>query len=91
MIQIDCRIFFIYIEFAEIEKAKIYLEKDDWNFHFPTWKCEISSPYYKYHLLITQLTDGLVVMSFCFPTLNSSSIKKRPFRSVSNLIQRIKV
>lgn len=40
---------------------------NDWSIRFPTWKCEISSPYYKYHLLIMQLTHGLVVMSFCYP------------------------
>ena len=34
MIQIDCRIFFIYIEFAEIEKAKIYLEKNNIAFKY---------------------------------------------------------
>ncbi|USA47637.1 hypothetical protein NDN11_05850 [Acinetobacter sp. C26M] len=45
---------------------------NDWSIKFPTWKCEISSPYYKYHLLIMQLTHGLVVTSFCFPVLKSS-------------------
>ncbi|ESK57312.1 hypothetical protein [Acinetobacter tjernbergiae] len=40
---------------------------NDWSIKFPTWKCEISSPYYKYHLLIMQLTHGLVIMSFCYP------------------------
>ncbi|PKF33904.1 hypothetical protein [Acinetobacter proteolyticus] len=45
---------------------------NDWSIKFPAWKCEISSPYYKYNLLITQLTHGLVVISFCFPVLNSS-------------------
>ena len=40
---------------------------DDWSINFPTWKCEISSPYNQYHLLIMQLTHGLVVMSFCYP------------------------
>ncbi|QUY37482.1 hypothetical protein [Acinetobacter junii] len=45
---------------------------NDWSIKFPTWKCEISSPYYKYHLLIMQLTHGVVVISFCFPILNSS-------------------
>ncbi|WAU74459.1 hypothetical protein [Acinetobacter sp. TR11] len=40
---------------------------NDWSIEFPTWKCEISSPYYKYHLLIMQLTHGIVIMSFCYP------------------------
>ncbi|KXO82584.1 hypothetical protein AYL20_00895 [Acinetobacter venetianus] len=41
---------------------------NDWSIEFPMWKCEISSPYYKYHLLIMQLTHGLVIMSFCYPS-----------------------
>ncbi|WHP05582.1 MULTISPECIES: hypothetical protein [Acinetobacter] len=45
----------------------IMFMNNDWNFKFPTWKCEISSPYYKNHLLIMQLTHGLVIMSFCYP------------------------
>ncbi|MBC9227885.1 hypothetical protein HI850_000905 [bacterium SPL81] len=40
---------------------------NDWSIRVPTWKCEISSPYYKYHLLIMQLTHGLVLISFCYP------------------------
>jgi len=40
---------------------------NDWSIRFPAWKCEISSPYYKYQLLIMQLTHGLVLISFCYP------------------------